>query len=344
MKSARTGFFAVVLFTLFTAVAIVPAAEQSGGTIERIKVHGTSLEGNLEKDSPDRDVVVYLPPSYGKSPAKRYPVVYFLHGYGVNVDAYVKLLNLPKTADDVIAAGTKEMIIVLPDAHTVYNGSMYSNSPTTGNWEDFIARDLVAYIDSNYRTLAHRDSRGLSGHSMGGYGTIRIGMKHPEVFSALYAMSSCCLMNTVSLPPVSKEAPPKEAPAPATEGKPNPFAKVAQAQAAAWAPNPANPPDYFDLPTKDGEIQQFVVAKYAANSPLAMASQYVSSLKRYKAIVMDVGDKDFLRSMNVELHGELERLGVPHLFEEYEGDHGNRVASRFQNNVMSFFSRQLKFE
>jgi enterochelin esterase-like enzyme len=112
---------------------------------------------------------------------------------GDGVDAYLKLLNLPEMVDNAVAAGSQEMILVLPDANTVYNGSMYSNSPTTGDWEGFLSRDLVAYVDKHYRTLADRDSRGLSGHSMGGYGTLRAGMKHPEVFSALYAMSSCCL-------------------------------------------------------------------------------------------------------------------------------------------------------
>ena len=178
---------------------------------------------------------------------------------------------------------------------------------------------------------------------MGGYGTVRIGMKYPEVFSALYAMSSCCLMNTVSLPPVRKEAPSEDAPAPAPEGKPNPFAKSRRRSCSMGAKS-CQSSGLFRSAYKGRRDPAAGCRQACVNSPLAMASQYVSSLKRYRAIVMDVGDKDFLRAMNVELHGELNRLGVPHVFEEYEGDHGNRVASRFQNNVMSFFSRQLKFE
>jgi enterochelin esterase-like enzyme len=165
------------------------------GTLERTKVHGASLEGNLEGDSPDRDVVVYLPPNYAKEKTRRYPVIYFLHGYTVGAEMYVKMLGLQDAMDSAIAGGVSKMILVLPDAFTVYSGSMYSNSPTTGDWEAHISHDLIAYIDSHYRTIADRSSRGLAGHSMGGYGTIRIGMKHPEAFGALYAMSSCCLMN-----------------------------------------------------------------------------------------------------------------------------------------------------
>ena len=370
MKSSPTGFLSVSLMGLALLTGTLPAQTQPSagnapkGSVERIKVHGASLEGNLEGDSPDRDIVVYLPPSYAKSPKRRYPAVYFLHGYSVGVEAYVKLLNLPEMADNAIAAGAREMILVLPDAFTVYNGSMYSNSPTTGDWEGFLSRDLVAYIDSHYRTVADRDSRGLSGHSMGGYGTVRVGMKHPEVFSALYAMSSCCLMNNPALPPPAPEgargrgnapAPPAPPPAsaqgnnargPAAEGRGRGgagFGNVMSAEAAAWSPDPANPPQYFDLPTKDGQIQPLVAAKWVANSPLAMVSQYVPNLKQYRAIVMDVGDKDGLNGMNVELDREFTRLGITHVFEQYDGDHGNRVASRFQNNLLTFFSQQLKF-
>jgi enterochelin esterase-like enzyme len=269
------------------------------------------------------------------------------------------MLNLPAMADNAIAAGAREMILVLPDAYTVYSGSMYSNSPTTGDWEGFLSRDLVAYIDSHYRTISDRNSRGLAGHSMGGYGTIRVGMKHPEAFSALYAMSSCCLMNNPTLPPPAPEGDrgrgnaPAPAPAqgnnargPAAEGRgrgPGGFGNVMSAEAAAWSPNPANPPQYFDLPVKDGQVQQLVAAKWMANSPLIMVSQYVPNLKQYRAIAMDVGDKDFLKAMNIDLEKELTRLGVSHTFEQYDGDHGNRVASRFQNNLLIFFSQQLKF-
>src|SRR5438132_6352304 len=166
------------------------------GTVEHIKVHGKSLEGNLEGDSADRDVFIYLPPGYAPNGNRRYPVVYLLHGYGLTGERWMTFANLAETADKDIVAGTmKPMILVNPDAFTKWNGSMYSASATTGDWEAFIAEDLVSYVDSHYRTIPDRVSRGLGGHSMGGYGTIRIGMKRPDVFSSLYIMSGCCLMN-----------------------------------------------------------------------------------------------------------------------------------------------------
>ena len=103
-----------------------------------------------------------------------------------------------------------------------------------------------------------------------------------------------------------------------------------------------NPPQYFDLPTKDGEVQPLIAAKWVANSPLVMVDQYVPNLKRYRAIAIDVGDKDPLGGSNVDLDKALTRLGVPHTFEQYEGDHGNRVAARFVSHLLPFFSKQLK--
>ena len=262
--------------------AQIPSSDKTG-TIEKIKVHGPRLEGSLEGDPADRDVFVYLPPSYASQAGRRYPVVYFLHGYGATAEAYCKLLIVPDASNKAMNAGTvHEMIVVLPDAHTIYDGSMYSNSPTTGDWEGYITRDLVAYIDSHYRTIAHRESRGLAGHSMGGYGTFRLAMKYPEVFSSIYAMSSCCLMNNPGAgrggaPAPSAQAPAAVAPAgngrregAGRGGRGGGFANALNAQAAAWAPNPMNPPKFFDLPAQDGAVRPEIAAKWVANSPLVL--------------------------------------------------------------------------
>ena len=90
-------------------------APERPGSMEKITVHGKSLEGNLEGDSPDRDVFVYLPLSYAKNRNQRYPVMYFLHGYGAHAEAYINLMWASDAADRDAAAGTsKEMIIVFP--------------------------------------------------------------------------------------------------------------------------------------------------------------------------------------------------------------------------------------
>src|SRR5579885_868303 len=263
------------------------------GTVEHIKVHGRSLEGNLEGDSPDRDVFVYLPPSYAAKKTQRYPVVYLLHGYGLTGERWVSFIGLPDLADkDIVAGAAKEMILVSPDAYTRYDGSMYSSSPTTGDWETFIAEDLVSYVDSHYRTIPNRMSRGLAGHSMGGYGTVRIGMKHPEVFSSLYAMSACCMLDTAEATPAMAEL---EAIKTKEEALKLPFnRKSPLARAAAWSADPENPPLFLDLPVKDGKPRPVVAAKCMANSLMVMLQEYAPNLRKMKSIEMNVGTQDGL--------------------------------------------------
>ena len=344
----------IISLALALSLASPVFAQAKKGTVEHIKVHGKSLEGNLEGDSPDRDVFVYLPPSYGTNSNQRYPVVYLLHGYGLTGERWMTFGNLVEASDGDIAAGTmKEMILVNPDAFTKYNGSMYSASPTTGDWETFIAEDLVSYVDSHYRTIPDRMSRGLGGHSMGGYGTIRIGMKRPDVFSSLYIMSGCCLINLPSAQPANRGAAPAAPATPATSAAPaapaarggrgNGFANAPSAQAAAWASNPNNPPNYFDVPVKDGVLQPVIAAKYAANSPLVMIDQYVTNLKKYHAIMGDVGTQDTLMASNKQLDQIMTDFGIKHTFETYDGDHTNHVKDRFVQKVLPFFSSNLSF-
>ena len=213
------------------------------------------------------------------------------------------------------------MIVVLPDSKTIYNGSMYSSSVTTGDFEKFIWHDVVAYIDAHYRTIPDRQSRGLVGHSMGGYGASRIGMKHPDVFGALYIMSPCCMSSMAGGGPgsadqikeraIASEKKVAAAKSPADLAAQSPgFASAQYATAAAWAPNPKNPPLYFDLPTKDGIPQPEIVAKYTANSPLAFVDQYIGNLKQYRAIAMDVGDQDGLRIDAGKLHTIFDNYGI----------------------------------
>jgi enterochelin esterase-like enzyme len=155
-------------------------------------VHGKALERNGAGESPDRNVTVYLPPGYASDSTRQFPVIYFLHDYDEPASAPIDAIK--QIADKLAGVqGFSDPIVVAPDAKTSRMESMYSNSAGTGDWEKFVAEDLVGYIDMQYRTLASRISRGLAGHSRGGYGALRIGMKRPDVFSSMYIMSACCL-------------------------------------------------------------------------------------------------------------------------------------------------------
>jgi len=332
---------------------VVPGAKPA--TVEQIKIHGTALEGNLEGDTVDRDAIVFLPPSYAKEKSRHYPVVYALHGFFIGAAQWTGEIHVPQTIEGAFAQGAKEMIVVLPDSKTIYNGSMYSSSVTTGDFENYVAHDVVTYIDAHYRTIPQRASRGLVGHSMGGYGASRIGMKHPDVFGALYIMSPCCMSPMTGGGPgpadqmreraIASEKKVAAAKSPADLAAQSPGFAVAQyATAAAWAPDPKNPPLYFDLPTKDGVPVPEVQARFTANAPLVFVHQYIGNLKRYRAIAMDVGDQDGLRIDAGKLHDIFDNYGIANSFEIYSGTHTSAVADRFQNHVMPFFSKNLCFD
>jgi enterochelin esterase-like enzyme len=310
-------------------------------TVERVKIPGKSLEGNLEGNASTRDALVFLPPGYAANKKQRYAVVYALHGYSIGAEQWSKEIHAPQTIEGAFAQGASEMIVVLPDSKTAHNGSMYSSSATTGDFENYVARDVVAYMDSNYRTIPTRESRGLAGHSMGGYGATRIGLKHADVFGSLYIMSPCCLSARPFAPDPALAQALEAVKSPADSAKLSFFPRAMLASAAAWSPNPKNPPLYVDLPVKDGQPRPDVLAKWAANAPLAFLDQYVGELRRYRAIALDVGDKDGLRGDTRKLHEEMDRYGIANTFEEYEGDHTNRLGDRFQNHVIPFFSKTL---
>jgi enterochelin esterase-like enzyme len=336
----------IASLALVAALAAGSLSAQTGaatGTVERIKVHSAAIEGNLQGNAADRDVLVYLPPSYASARNRRYPVVYQLHGWLPGGEQWAGMIDFEAGSNRALASGAaREMIVVVPDSLTIHGGSMYSTSVTTGDFEGFIARDLVTYIDSHYRTIATRESRGLSGHSMGGYGTWRIAMKHPELYSSFYAMSSCCLSpygaDGGGLAEAAKVATLEDA------AQAQIFTRVNLTQAAAWSPNPTKPPLYFDFPVANGEVQPLILAKWNANVPLTMIDQYVPNLRTFKAIGIEVGTQDGLIRDNKQISDVLTSYGIRHVYETYEGNHMNKVAERYETRVLPFFSRELTFE
>jgi predicted alpha/beta superfamily hydrolase len=202
MKGRAAGSLVCVAMVALASIAS-PDAQRRGGapppggapggrggrgasSVERITVRGPSLEGTVPRDPPERAVTVYLPPGYAADQKRRFPTVYLLHGAGQRENAFLEVLaRLQEAADRLAAAqGFSEFIVVTPDATSTAK-EMYA-----GNWERFIAEDLVAYVDGHYRTLSHRMSRGLAGHDTGGAAAFRIGMKRPEIFADLYLMSA----------------------------------------------------------------------------------------------------------------------------------------------------------
>jgi enterochelin esterase-like enzyme/uncharacterized protein YciI len=335
------------LFTLLICFGAYAVFAQTG-TKERIKIYSAALEGNLIGDPAEREVTVYLPPSYKSNPESRYPVLYMLHGFTDTDSQWFgwedHWINLQTVIEQSLAEGlSKEMIVVMPNAYNRFKGSMYASSATVGDWETFVTKELVKHIDENYRTLADRNSRGLAGHSMGGYGTLRLGMKNPDVFAAIYALSPCCMdggASTDAALMAKLEAITLEQ----IEGA-NFFEIATLATSAAFAPNPQNPPFYLDLPAKNGEPRQDVINKIIANRTLSFVDQYIPNLKKLKAIAIDAGLQDRgISEATKSLHEILDSYQIPHVYESYEGDHLNRIAERIQTKALPFFTKNLTFQ
>lgn len=346
----------LLIFVLSFPAARAAAQVNQRGTVDRITVHGQSLVGNLLGDSPDRHVTIYLPPSYNMDADRRYPVVYMLHGFtdsddkwfGGTKDAW---MNMEQIADRAMTdGGAREMILVVPNAFNAFHGAFYSSSVTTGDWEDFIAHDLVDYIDQHYRTIARPASRGLAGHSMGGYGALRIGIRHSDIFSSVYALSPCCIMFDKDFHPGSD---PRGAAALAgihskAEAEKSGFnGLIVLAMAAAWSPDPKNPPLYLDLPaTETGAARPEVLAEWAANMPIVTLPQHIPELKRLHALAFDDGTHDQFKSIPASLmvlDRDLNNYGIAHTYEMYDGTHTSRIGDRMEHNVLPFFSKNLSF-
>lgn len=157
-------------------------AEVKEGTTERAEIDSKCIAKNILGDSAKRSIYIYLPPTYSEGD-KNYPVVYFLHGYGDSSSSFIQSIktDLNKSFKD----GNNEFIFVALDGNILSGGSFYVNSPSTGDWEDFVTEEVVGYMDSNYRTIANRESRCISGYSMGGYGAINAALNRSDVFSSL---------------------------------------------------------------------------------------------------------------------------------------------------------------
>ena len=343
-RQLRVSVAATLALVCSLAIAAEPPTREA--RYSRVVVHGTSLVGNLAGDSPDRKVSVYLPPGYARQPGRRYPVLYLLHGFTdsdanwFGFEGRQHFVNVPKAVDRAFAAGVREMIVVMPEALTKFQGSMYTSSAVNGDWETFISRDLVAFVDARYRTLARPESRGLAGHSMGGYGTLRVGMKAPGVFSALYVMSPCCLAPG-TLPDAQVLARAGGIRTAEEIAASDFYTKAILASAAAWSPDPKNPPLHISLPTGDSGKVSEVLANWTANGPVYMVHQYLPALKSYRAIALDTGDQDPVSAGIQRLHQLLDDNGIRHSFDIYPGDHVNRVDERLTSKVLPFFAERL---
>lgn len=192
--AARTLTFATLAASTLGATV---AAAQARGTLRTDTVWSQSLGAR-------KTLRVYLPPSYASVPSRRYRTLFYLHGLTGGENDWLNAGHLDATMDSLIARGGAEAIVVMPDGDDGWwtTANMFADTPSCReeatrkkepqatycvpwlHYDDYVARDLVAYVDRHYRTIAAAASRGVGGLSMGGYGAVTLALAYPDVFSA----------------------------------------------------------------------------------------------------------------------------------------------------------------
>lgn len=338
MKQVIAFIFSV---TLFSSI-------YSQGKIKRITIQSKALT-NMGGESDLRTISIYLPPNYNTSP-NRFPVVYYFHGF-LNNDSINP--NMKLVLDLAIEKGKiRPFILVIPNNSTIFDGSFYSNSSLTGNWEEYNTHELIRYIDAHYKTIPQKESRGIAGHSMGGYGAFKLAMLHPDLYQCVYAMSPGLLAMVKEFGANSGSFKELQKIKTVEELRKTYYPKVLVAVGRAWTPNPHNPPFYCDMPFNYiGDslvVHQSVLDKWEKEMPVYQVGNYASNLRQLKAIKLDWGRNDAARfPIQIGMLSQrLENLGINHFAEEYIGDHVNKIWTmdgRVLNELLPFFNDFLHF-
>ncbi|MFI5257235.1 MAG: alpha/beta hydrolase [Gemmatimonadales bacterium] len=309
LRNLRSLAFALVCGAS-SAGRSTTSAPVARGTVHLDVVHSDAL-------GVDKRVAVYLPPSYDRVRARRYPVVVYLHGlYGSETDWLAKG-GLDAIADSLAGAGAGEAILVMPDGDDGWwsNWSVESSYQSCADtlhtedpsrycvrrhrYDDWVARDLVAFVDAHYRTRADRAHRGIAGLSMGGVGALSIALRHPELFAA--AMSHSGVVSVLY------------------DGA-HPFAAPARyastldslrAPATSWRARLAM------VLGPDGD-------RWRELEPAVLAERLQRSGGQLPALRFDCGTEDPLLDENRALDWELARLAIAHGYSEWPGAHSWR--------------------
>jgi len=297
-----------------------------------------ALRDNPLGDPARRQIPVYLPPGYDRS-GRRYPVIYWLHGFtgtglgAANFNPWVP--SLPELMDRVIQEGAPPAILVMADGWTRYGGSQYLNSSATGRYEDAVT-ELVAYIDTYYRTMASRNHRGIDGKSSGGYGALVLAMRHPQLFGAVAAHSgdmyfeACYKVDFWRAVDTLRKHGGLAGFLQAFQAAPKKSEEMVRAMvslvamAMAYSPNPASPHG-FDLPVdvETGEVNEAVWARWLQWDPVHLVERHAEALRSLRLIYFECGSRDQYNLHHGAriLHRRLERLGIRHEYQEFDDDH-----------------------
>lgn len=305
------------------------------------------LADNPLGDPARRDVIVMLPPSYDASPARRYPVVFLLAGFGgngwqlaFNRSAWSTPLD-QRLGEAMRAGAVREAIVVLPDCFTRYGGSQYVDSPAIGRYQSYLADELTAFVDARWRTIPRREARAVVGKSSGGYGALTMAMDRPERFAAVgaHAADGAFEISYLRELPHTVLTLQKRGGLAAFlrwfEEQPHKGQSAFEVMshlccAAAWSPTPSGPYGFgegFDLPLNpfSGALLDHVWARWLAADPVRRVDAPAAreALRGLSALFLDAGiaDEYNLQLATRQLAAKLAAAGIACTHEEFEGGH-----------------------
>lgn len=322
------------------------------GEVMFLNIPSPSLENSMVAPMKEQEIAVYVPVGYDTE-GKEYPVLYFLPGFDDGVNIYIHMFS--KIIDQV---DINDMIIVVVNGKNLYDGSFYANSPVTGNWEDYVAQDVVTYMDENFKTIKSSDGRGIAGHSMGGTGALNIVLHTKDIFGNVYAMSpglfdadglkECDVDFSVLEEKLNEYENLTEEEALTAIQKEN-FSwpvNFSIGYASAFAYNEDTKSPYIDIPQKDenGEyMQDETWNRYESGfgNLEEKLDEYGDNLKSLNHLCIDYGTTDKYQWIpkGCEYFSELlEEREIPHELVPFEGGHSNMTVTRAQEVVIPFFS------
>lgn len=306
------------------------------------------LRGNAPGDKFIRDVIVYLPPDYDET--KAYPTVYALTGFTgrgrmmLNDSAFTP--NFADRLDFLINSGKiKPMIAVLPDCFTHYGGSQYINSSATGDYEDYLIKEIVPFVDETFATVKDKNFRAVMGKSSGGYGALVMAMRHADTFGLACSTAGDCYFEHCYLPDIPKafraiKGDPKKFvekfwDEEAKKGKDDFAGLNIIGMSACYSPNPETELD-FDLPfnLETGEIRAEIWEKWLACDPVRLVEKSVEKLKSLKLLYIDAGTRDeFFLDIGARILCErLKKHGINFIHEEFDDGHFN-ISYRYNRSL-----------
>jgi S-formylglutathione hydrolase FrmB len=363
-----------IIFGLFSVVIVScgsPAKANLPGNTDLINIPAPSLANNVLGDSTQQEIAVYLPPSYQESNQK-YPVVYYLTGASVKLNAPNGYMAVQDGMNHLLALGKiQEMIIVTVSGFNILGASFYVNSPVTGNWQDFILKDVVGYVDQHYRTLAVSASRGITGHSMGGAAALNMAMQHPDIFGSVYGLSpalfdqnglsdsimfsSQTTINMVldqieSLSKLPSDQRAKEFLKQYYHS--NQAVQFTFAYGAAISPAADPKPPYIFYPyqrVNDQVVRDETVWKQwdsGFGEISDKVQRYKANLLRLHGIALDYGQQDengwIPRGCQL-FSQQLNSAGITNTLLTFNGTHFDHLAQRIEESMLPFFSKELVF-